>query len=140
MPTLTIEYTTDTARLPYELIRTTIAAIAESERFGQRLRTEADRLGVTTLAAVTALGDGAEWIWNLAEDHLPQATGVLDVFHAVEHIGAAVKAVGPRRRSDRGPDRRRTGGVAGRGQAGRGALARGCVCRGAGGRGNRSAP
>lgn len=83
----------DQRDLPAPTIRTTIAAIEEAELFGQRLRTEADRLGVTTLAAVTALGDGAEWIWNLAEDHLPQAAGVLDVFHAIEHIGDAVKAV-----------------------------------------------
>jgi hypothetical protein len=48
---------------------------------------------VTTGATATALDDGAEWIWNSAEEHLPQATGVLDVFHAIEHIGDAVKAV-----------------------------------------------
>jgi hypothetical protein len=83
----------DRRELPVPTIRTTIAAIEESELFGQRLRREADRLGVTTVAAATVLGDGAEWIWNLAEGHLPQATGVLDVFHAVEHIGDAVKAV-----------------------------------------------
>ena len=74
-------------------IRTTIAAIEDSDRFGERLRTEADRLRVTTLPTLTVLGDGAEWIWNLAEEHLPQASGVLDVFHALEHIGDAVKAV-----------------------------------------------
>ena len=83
----------DRRELPAPTIRTTIAAIEESDLFGQRLRTEADRLGVTTAATVTVLGDGAEWIWNLAEEHLPQATGVLDVFHAIEHIGDAVKAV-----------------------------------------------
>ncbi len=83
----------DRRELPAPTIRTTIAAIEESDLFGQRLRTEADRLGVTTLATLTVLGDGAEWIWNLAEDHLPQSSGVLDVFHALEHIGDAVKAV-----------------------------------------------
>jgi hypothetical protein len=83
----------DRRELPAPIIRTTIAAIEEADRFGQRLRAEADRLGVTTAAAVTVLGDGAEWIWNLAEEHLPQAGGVLDVFHAIEHIGDAVKAV-----------------------------------------------
>lgn len=79
--------------LPSPSVRTTIAAIEEADLFGQRLRAEADRLGVTTDPVVTVLGDGAEWIWNLAEEHLPQAWGVLDVFHAIEHIGAAVKAV-----------------------------------------------
>jgi len=83
----------DRRDLPPPAARTTIAAIEEADLFGQRLRTEADRLGVTTHPAVTVLGDGAEWIWNLAEEHLPQASGVLDVFHAIEHIGAAVRAV-----------------------------------------------
>jgi hypothetical protein len=78
--------------LPAPTIRTTIAAIEDADLFGQRLRLEADRLGVTTRPAVTVLGDGAEWIWNLAAEHLPQASGVLDIFHAVEHISDALKA------------------------------------------------
>jgi hypothetical protein len=83
----------DRRDLPAPTIRTTVAAIEDAELFGQRLRREADRLGVTTAATATVLGDGADWIWNLADEHLPQAAGVLDVFHAVEHIGDAVKAV-----------------------------------------------
>lgn len=79
--------------LPAPTIRTTIAAIEESDLFGQRLRREADRLGVTTRLSLTVLGDGAEWIWNLAEEHLPQASGVLDVYHALEHLSGAVKSV-----------------------------------------------
>lgn len=79
--------------LPAPTIRTTIAAIEDAEQFGVRLRSEADRLGVTTASAVTVLADGAEWIWNLAADQLPQAAGVLDIFHAVEHIGDAMKAL-----------------------------------------------
>jgi hypothetical protein len=83
----------DRRTLPAPTRRTTIAAIEDAEQFGGRLRTEADRLRVTTAAAVTVLGDGAEWIWNLAAEHLPQASGVLDIFHAVEHISDALKAV-----------------------------------------------
>jgi hypothetical protein len=83
----------DQRELPAPTTRSTTAAIEESDRFGQRLRVEADRLGVTAVPMATVLGDGAEWIWNLAEEHLPQASGVLDVFHAIEHISEAVKAV-----------------------------------------------
>lgn len=83
----------DQRELPAPTIRTTVAAIEDADHFGQRLRIEADRLGVTTLPALTVLGDGAEWIWNLAEEQLPQASGMLDVFHALEHLGDAVKAV-----------------------------------------------
>lgn len=79
--------------LPAPTVQAVIAGIEEAGSFGVRLRAESDRLGVTTAAAVTVLGDGAEWIWNLAADHLPQASGVLDVFHAIEHLGDAVRGV-----------------------------------------------
>jgi hypothetical protein len=79
--------------LPPPTIRTVVANIEEACEFAARVRAEADRLGVTTAGDVTVLGDGAEWIWNLAADVLPQAAGVLDVYHAVEHVGAAVKAI-----------------------------------------------
>jgi hypothetical protein len=83
----------DRRLLPAPTIRTTIAAIEEADLFGPRLRTEADRLGVTTLPALTVLADGGEWIWNQAAEHLPQASGVLDIYHALEHVSDAVKAV-----------------------------------------------
>lgn len=79
--------------LPPPTIRTVVANIEESSAFAERVRAETDRLKVTTASDVTVLGDGAEWIWNLATDVLPQAAGVLDVYHAIEHIGTAVKAI-----------------------------------------------
>lgn len=79
--------------LPPPTIRTVVANVEESSAFAERVRAETDRLKVTTAGDVTVLGDGAEWIWNRAADVLPQAVGVLDVYHAIEHIGAAVKAI-----------------------------------------------
>jgi hypothetical protein len=79
--------------LPPPPIRTVVAGIEDARAFAVRVRAETDRLGVTTAADVTVLGDGAEWIWNLAAAVLPQAAGVLDVYHAIEHIGTAVKAL-----------------------------------------------
>ncbi len=84
----------DQRDLPSPTTRVVVAAIEEAELFGARLRRESDRLGVTAEPAVTVLGDGAEWIWNVASDHLPQAAGVLDIYHLMEHIGEAVKAMG----------------------------------------------
>jgi hypothetical protein len=79
--------------LPAPTIRTVTAAIEGCDEFGTRLREESDRLSVTALSDITVLADGAEWIWNLAADHWPQAAGVLDVYHALEHLSDAVKAV-----------------------------------------------
>lgn len=79
-------------KLPEPSFRAVVAAVEEAEEFAKRVRREADRLGATTADDATVLGDGAGWIWNLADEVLPQAQGVLDVFHAVEHVGDAIKA------------------------------------------------
>ena len=35
---------------------------------------------------VTIPGDGAHWIWNLASQHFPEATQIVDLYHAREHL------------------------------------------------------
>ena len=35
---------------------------------------------------VVALGDGAAWIWNMAQDLYPHATHIVDIYHAREHL------------------------------------------------------
>jgi hypothetical protein len=83
----------DERELPAPSARSVVAAVEEVEAFTDRVRAAADRLGVTTAPDVTVLADGAEWIWNLGAEVLPQATGVLDAFHAIEHVADAVRAV-----------------------------------------------
>ena len=39
------------------------------------------------------LGDGALWIWNLADEHCPGALQIVDRFHAKEHLSTVAKAV-----------------------------------------------
>ena len=80
-------------QLPRPTIRTVIAEIAPVEQFTEQVRREADRLHVTTAPDITVLADGAEWIWNLADDVFPQATEVLDFYHAVEHIAATTTTI-----------------------------------------------
>jgi hypothetical protein len=38
---------------------------------------------------VTALADGAKWIWTEIEKNLPGAAGILDIDHASEHLHTA---------------------------------------------------
>jgi hypothetical protein len=83
----------DERDLPAPTIRTVVAGVEESAAFAARVRAETDRLKVTTASDVAVLADGAEWIWNLAAVVLPLATGVLDVYHAVEHVSDAVTAI-----------------------------------------------
>jgi hypothetical protein len=39
------------------------------------------------------VGDGAHWIWNIAERHFPRATQVLDWYHASEYIWTAASTI-----------------------------------------------
>jgi hypothetical protein len=54
----------------------------------------AARLGIKRSAELTALADGGRWIWAELEKNLPGAAGVLDVYHASEHLHAAAAARG----------------------------------------------
>ena len=44
-------------------------------------------LVVPTLLSV--LGDGAEWIWEIAKEHFPGARELLDLWHALDHVSQA---------------------------------------------------
>jgi len=82
--------------LPGPGVRCVVAEVEEAQAFGPRCLREARRLGVAADGSLSVLGDGAEWIWNIAEQHFAEATQVLDVYHGVEHLaGAAREAFGP---------------------------------------------
>jgi hypothetical protein len=77
--------------LPAPTARLAFAAIEPIERFAPRIGEWAGRLGLTDTAAITTLGDGAAWIWNAAAEQLAGSGGVLDIYHAAEHIAEAGK-------------------------------------------------
>lgn len=76
----------DRRTLPPPSFRLVFGGIWSSDRFGSSWRRTAGRLGVTDPTAVTVLADGAKWIWKQAAVRLPGAAGVLDVFHASQHL------------------------------------------------------
>jgi hypothetical protein len=61
----------------------------------QRLLCLAGRLGLTDTKAISAIADGAKWHWSQLERHLPSCQGVLDVWHASQHLWEAAKAALP---------------------------------------------
>jgi hypothetical protein len=61
-------------------------AIETAEEFGQRLYAEACHRGWSRARKKVVLGDGAEWIWNLADLHFPGAIQIVDLFHARQHL------------------------------------------------------
>lgn len=74
--------------LPPPKVRLAFAAIEKSDDFGRRWKAWRRRLGLPDASAITLLADGAKWIWEQHHKHLHGADGVLDVFHALEHIAA----------------------------------------------------
>jgi hypothetical protein len=63
-----------------------VGAIETSEEFGPRIYAEAVRRGLFEAERVVVLGDAAEWIRTIKEEHFPQAAQILDLYHAREHL------------------------------------------------------
>ncbi len=61
-------------------------AIETAEEFGLRLYTEAWRRGWSRAKKKVVIGDGALWIWNLADQHFPGAIQIVDLYHARQHL------------------------------------------------------
>jgi hypothetical protein len=70
-----------------------VGDVAEAADFGQLLWCEAARRGVLTAREVIVLADGAHWIWNLADEHFPEATQIVDWYHASHYVWQAAHAI-----------------------------------------------
>jgi hypothetical protein len=66
---------------------------ATPSAFAARVVREATRRGFARARRRVVLGDGAPWIWHLAEEHLPGAVQIVDRFHAKQHLSDVAKAV-----------------------------------------------
>jgi len=56
-----------------------LATFEPAARFGQLVDAEARRRGAEHIRQLVILGDGAVWIWNLADEHFPAATQIVDL-------------------------------------------------------------
>jgi len=65
----------------------------DPSEFAQRVVREATRRGFDRAPRRAILGDGAPWIWNLAEEHFPDAIQIVDRFHVKEHLSQVAKAI-----------------------------------------------
>jgi hypothetical protein len=61
-------------------------AVETAEEFGPRLYREACHRGWSRALLRVVMGDGAEWIWNLAALHFPGAIEIVDLYHARQHL------------------------------------------------------
>jgi hypothetical protein len=69
----------------------------QPSEFAQRVIREAHRRSFESAARQVIVGDGAAWIWALADEHFPDAIQILDRFHAKQHLSDVSKAIyGPK--------------------------------------------
>jgi hypothetical protein len=83
----------DRRNLPAPHARVVQAGIRTCDQLGPSWRRMAIRLGLRDAGVVSVIADGAKWIWNQVSSHLGGAVGVLDIYHASEHLWSAGKAV-----------------------------------------------
>lgn len=70
-------------------------AIETAEEFGRRLYAEAWKRGWSRALLRVVMGDGAEWIWNLAALHFPGAILIVDLYHARQHLWEVARRLYP---------------------------------------------
>ena len=80
----------DTRRWPAPHARVLFGGLETAAHFGPRLRRWASRLGITDAAAVSVLGDGAEWLGHQAA---AGCRGLRDVYHGCAHRAGCAQAL-----------------------------------------------
>jgi hypothetical protein len=70
-----------------------VVDLTDAASFGRRVWAEAAQRGVVTADEVVIIGDGAHWIWNLAETYFPDAVQILDWYHASSYLWNAAYAI-----------------------------------------------
>jgi hypothetical protein len=70
-------------------------AIETAEEFGKRLYLEAWNRGWSRAQKKVVIGDGAEWIWNLADPYFPGAVQIVDLYHARQHLWELARKLYP---------------------------------------------
>jgi hypothetical protein len=61
-------------------------AIETAEQFGPRIYREAWDRGWERAQTRVVLGDGATWIWNIADEQFSGAIQIVDLYHARQHL------------------------------------------------------
>jgi hypothetical protein len=63
-----------------------IATFEPASVFAGLVKAEGIRRGADHVRQMTIIGDGAPWIWNIAGGKFPQATQIVDLYHARQHL------------------------------------------------------
>lgn len=74
-------------------IESAASTTANHSEFTERVLRETTRRRFSQAGRTVVLGDGAPWIWNIAQELFPAAIQIVDRFHAKEHLSTVAKAV-----------------------------------------------
>jgi hypothetical protein len=75
-------------------------AIETAEEFGKRIYGEAWQRGWSRAEKKVVLGDGAEWIWNLAAEYFPGAIQIVDLYHARQRLWELARQLYPNQEAE----------------------------------------
>jgi hypothetical protein len=78
-----------------EASTTYTGAIESTELFGRRVYVQAWERGWSRAQTKVVLGDGADWIWNIAAQHPPERIEIVDLYHARQHLWVLARALYP---------------------------------------------
>ncbi len=62
-----------------------VGAIETADEFGGRIYAEAVGRGLDRAEKVCVIGDGAPWVWNIADEQFYGAIQIIDLYHARQH-------------------------------------------------------
>jgi hypothetical protein len=79
---------------------TYVGAIETSEEFGKRIYLEAWKCGWSRAQKKIVMGDGAEWIWNIGDQHFPGAVQIVDLYHARQHLWGLARKLHPNQEAE----------------------------------------
>jgi len=79
---------------------TYVGAIEPAEEFGKRIYLEAWKRGWSRAEKKAVMGDGAEWIWNIADQHFPGAIQIVDLYHARQHLWDLARKLYPNQEAE----------------------------------------
>jgi hypothetical protein len=79
---------------------TYVAAIEPAQEFGLRFYLEGCKRGWNRAEKKVVIGDGAEWIWNIADQHFPGAIQIVDLYHARQHLWELARKLYPNQQAE----------------------------------------
>ena len=80
---------------PRPLVRTVVASMAGSDRFGELVAAEAQRRGFYRASRRAFVADGQKCNWTIHQRHFRDFVPIVDFIHAITYVYAAAMAVDP---------------------------------------------